>query len=1163
MNKFRNTKIAKTIAAVAGFTTGVMMVGGVLASSAAAQSVEDLQAQIASLLATISGLQEQLTTMTGGTTAPSSCSSYTFSTDLSMGDTGTDVMNLQKVLNMDADTQVAASGVGSAGNETEYFGGLTKSAVIKFQNKYASEVLAPIGLTAGTGYVGSMSRAKLNTMATCEVADDTADDVVADDTSDDVVVTDGTLMVSSAVQPANSLAIQGAARVPFTKVTFTAGTADVTVDSITVERVGLSSDSNFAGVVVLDENGTQLGIAKTLNSNHQAVLTEDFVVAKGTSRTMTIAGNMAANLATTAGEVVGLSVVAVNANASLSGLLPVNGAMHTTNGTLSLGTVTMDRGTMDPNTTATKEVGTTNYIFSSVKATAGSAEQVRLNSIRFNQSGSASKDDITNVVISVDGTTYTPVVSADGKYYTVVFGSGIVIDKGLSKEITLKGDIASGSGRTIDFDIYKMTDINVSGETYGYGLTPAAGTGFSTTVTPAYNASVVTVSGGAIAVQKANSVASQNIAVNVPNEVLGAVLVDVKGEAVTVQSILFTAASSTGLGTLSQVTLVDANGATVAGPIDPTGLQTSFTFTDNVTFPVGENVYVVKGKLSTATPNNKTWTLTTNPATGWTSVTGENTGNTITPTPSSALALQTVTAKAATVAVTVSATPAAQNVVAGAQGFVFANYQFDGTASGEDVRFNSLALQYTHSNADGSLLTSCKVMDGSTVLNASNPVNPLAAHVSGADVTITLDSGGLVVPKGTVKTVSVACNISSAATGTFNLGLQTLPVGTGLTSGTSATVTKTNAVGQTMTVTSAGTLTVSKDSSSPSYAIAAAGGTDVTLGVLKFEATNEEITLNKLSLQLTNTASSSASDLVKVTLWDGTTKVGEALFAGSATTTNVSLYGSFVIPKDGTKLMTVKADLSEIGTGKAGTQGALVAVDYDGDDAANTQGSGAASGATVASASATDTAFDGVRVFRSFPVLAKDTVSTNTLNNGTMSLLRFKVTADAAGDVGLDEFELSIATSGTALTVSGVNVYAYTNSSYSSAVAGVSAGGKLSAADQSAATGVVTIDIQTSGAADTALQIPAGATRYFDVRGTVASAAAGDSVSTQLVGDPAFTAHGALMGTALQVDGDVNDSFIWSPNATGTSALTTNDWTNGYGLTGLPGTGMSAEVVSK
>jgi hypothetical protein len=96
--------------------------------------------------------------ITGGKTA------IVLTKNLKLGMTDQEVLLLQKVLNGDMGTIVSLSGSGSPGNETTYFGAKTKIALIKFQNKYAAEVLIPNGLTVGTGYFGVSTRTHMNTL---------------------------------------------------------------------------------------------------------------------------------------------------------------------------------------------------------------------------------------------------------------------------------------------------------------------------------------------------------------------------------------------------------------------------------------------------------------------------------------------------------------------------------------------------------------------------------------------------------------------------------------------------------------------------------------------------------------------------------------------------------------------------------------------------------------------------------------------------------------------------------------------------------------------------------------------------------------------------------------------------------------------------------------
>lgn len=1138
--------------------------------------------------------------------APSSgtTASTTFTRNLTVGSNGSDVKALQKFLNSKGYV-VASSGPGSVGNESTYFGPATRAALAKYQ--------AAKGISPAVGYFGPSTRQSVNAMTGGTTTTTTGGVTVT-------VPAGSGLVVSSPEQPASGLAPESAARVPFTKFTLTAGASDVAVNNLTIEHTALAADAVFSGVILLGEDGTQIGVSKTFNSNHQATLGEAFTVKAGTSKTYTIAGNMAANNDAHAGEISSVKLLAVNTSAAVSGSLPIVGAAHTINATLALGSITNQRGSLDPNAAATKNVGVLGYTFSSIQVTDGSQEDIRIHSIRWNQASSAGASDLANIVTIVDGTAYPTTLSADGKYYTSNFGAGIVIAKGLNKELSVKGDIVGGSGRTVAFNIEKTTDIYITGETYKYGITPpTSGTGF-TSGTIWYAGKTVTVDTGSLTIQNATSVSAQNIAVTLAGQPLGGFSVEVKGEPITVASSAFTftttgSATAGGNAQITNVTLVDENGTVVAGPAD-VGHTGTLTLADTILYGVGKKTYTLKGKVGSGFGSDGTVAVAFTPSTAWTTVTGQVTGKTISTSSitSSSVALSTMTVKTAALAISVSTSPAAQTIVAGAQQFTFSNIQLSAINSGEDVTMNSIPLDYELVTGSTNV-TSCNLYNGSAQLTSgTNSVDP-----SGDDdnKTFTFDST-LTIPKGTVVTLAVKCNIPTSITsGSFQIGYNSSssPTANGKVSGSSVTVTENTNAGQVITVTSSGSLTIELSSNSPAYSLAAAGTTDYTASVLRIRATNEAVRITDLALQLTNKASSSISDLAggKITLWDGANKVGEATLVtgapyltASTTVSTCSGCSELIIPKDDYKDVTVKVDLATQGTSQPGTPGAFISVDFEAgrDVYGGLAGTGQQSGTKTLGGTSSDTASAGFRVLRSVPTVKQIALPTGTSLTGSSDkpLYRFSITASPGGNgIGIHRFTFRFSTS-SATVISGmlnnINVRAYSDSGFSSIVtSGIQTDGTFQATDRSLAVGWasastdISIHAETAANASTTFQIPAGGTRYFEVIGDISLSGAGTTyaVTTQLQGDPRFAAQiGAYRGatsttgavgdtvsllgsflastTSLYFSngqtGDI-DNFLWTPNSTTTiTANAANDFLNGYGVSGLPTSNLTPQTLS-
>ena len=439
-----------------------------------------LISQLQQILTQNSGQYQNSSAQAASSVYVSSGCSYTFTRNLTLGSSGSDVKKLQEFLNSDSSTLVATSGVGSKGRETNYFGPATKSAVAKFQNKYASEVLAPFGLTSGTGYFGPSTRSKANQVCSAQTVSSTSQQQQqqveipvqqSQNYNQNFVASGATLAVNATQQPKNGIAVENAQRVPYTNIVLTAGSDDVLVEGIRVQLQGVTERDNFSGIAVITSSGAQIGTDRGLRSDNSVVVGGRFTVKRGTSATLTIVGNVADSTTSTA-QVSGvgqLQVTEVLANKAVTGNFPIAGAQHTFSDALTLGAVTVSGGST---TTGNVDIGDDNFEFAeyTVALRSNGDEDAYLRSITFEQNGSVSSDDLEDVSVRVDSrNSYKPAVNGDR--YTVVFpGNGISIEEGDNVDISIEGTIVSGYNREIKFDIDDVSDVYVVGASRGYGL---------------------------------------------------------------------------------------------------------------------------------------------------------------------------------------------------------------------------------------------------------------------------------------------------------------------------------------------------------------------------------------------------------------------------------------------------------------------------------------------------------------------------------------------------------------------------------------------------------------------------------------------------------------------------------------------------------------------
>ncbi|MFH1714300.1 MAG: peptidoglycan-binding protein [Candidatus Nealsonbacteria bacterium] len=582
-----------------------------------AQTVEELQAQINLLLETLATLQSQLANLSGGsgisTSAPAVCAGITFSAALKQGDSGSDVKCLQALLNQSSDTQLESSGAGSPGNETMYFGPITKAAVIKFQNKYAPEILASWGLTSGTGYVGQTTRAKLNSLLTAAPGGGDGD---GDGGGQQPPSGAGQNTVKLAADnPAASAVAKNAQNVEFLKVNFCAASEANTVSKVTVTRTGIAEDADISYVKLYD-GITQVGATQALNSTtHKAVFSSvNWTIPANSCKVLTVKATIAS--AATQGNSPKLAISAASdivSTVALDGVFPILSNYKTIAGISTGGVYVTGQTSPSGNVIA----GGVEQPVSGLTFLASSTEAVKLQSITITEVGSSVDTDVSNIKLFYGSTQLGSTVASltNGKATIDMSAAPLEILAGSSKKLTVYVDVGMSIGvdsRTIRFEISSNTDVSAVGVNSG-GQVLAYGTNDQGTDTWPQQGSSITVVLGTLTISQdtAYSPSAQSYSRGtLQNDIIAFKFSTGANEAVRVTQIkLQETVSSTTDADVSNITLYDAvTGEVVAGPASmisgyvtfgsyTTGLDASGLFD----IPVSTNKSIlVKADISSA-----------------------------------------------------------------------------------------------------------------------------------------------------------------------------------------------------------------------------------------------------------------------------------------------------------------------------------------------------------------------------------------------------------------------------------------------------------------------------------------------------------------------------------------------------------------------------------
>lgn len=410
----------------------------------------------------------------------------------------------------------------------------------------------------------------------------------------------GVLTISLAPDtPTFSLVVENAWLVPFTKINLSASGNSVLINSLIVERNGISQDSNFRSLILVDSDGfSPISDEEVLGPNHRVTFDEPILIETGQTKSIYLAANTSPTMNTAEMASLDLVDVELNGDAVLSGSLPVAGNDLMTNGSVAITSLTLSAGSQNP-AASTQRVGTSDYVFTSARLVANSVEDTEVVKMRFHNGGTIVSGDVEDFDLTVDGSVVAnlPEMTNDELIFDLS-NNPIRLNRGTIKEFSLRGDIVSGVGRYASFDFQKRTDVIAKGLEYGFYAAPT----YPNTISPVFNANDTMIAAGDLAIFKGD-LDSLSVTANANDQTIGAFKFQSFGELVDVSSVVFEVKitpTDTIIGNLTNFALYNNDGKVAAGPLSPSKSTIDtyeFTFNDSFTVPIGSNSYNLKANL--------------------------------------------------------------------------------------------------------------------------------------------------------------------------------------------------------------------------------------------------------------------------------------------------------------------------------------------------------------------------------------------------------------------------------------------------------------------------------------------------------------------------------------------------------------------------------------